>query len=85
MERRVLIEGICRKIGFSRTDIVEQNCFETVFKCWSNEAPHILIAPESMGEDDRVFAVSTHRNVMALRKGQSGSRKMGCGWNFTTI
>jgi hypothetical protein len=50
--------------------MVEQDRVEVVLEGRSHEAPHILVAAETMSENHRPGVVAPHGNVVTLPDGQ---------------
>jgi hypothetical protein len=50
--------------------MVEQHNFESVLECGSNEAPHIVVAAKSVGEDHGAFTRTPHLDIVAFKNGQ---------------
>jgi hypothetical protein len=51
----------------SRSDVVKQYDFVVVFEGGRHEAPHILIAPEAVCEQHRLFAFTKYPYVVSAK------------------
>jgi hypothetical protein len=49
-QARILLCVILGKVRFAAPDVVEKDDLEVLLKRWRNEAPHVLIAPEAVGQ-----------------------------------
>ena len=67
VERCILRRVVGGEIGLPGADMVEQHGPEIRLEGRRDEAPHVLIAAEAMGEDHRRLARPSHLDVVSLQ------------------
>src|ERR1700760_3057741 len=63
-QRRIFGAIISREVRTAGADVVEQHDLEIVLKLRRHEAPHVLVAAETMGEHHAPPASSAHVHVV---------------------
>ena len=65
VERRVALGVVRREVGLARADVVEQDDPVVVLERGRDEAPHVLVAAEAVGEQHRLRAARRNADVVA--------------------
>ena len=67
VERRVLRAIVGGNVGLPGADVVEEHHAMGVLERGGDQAPHVLIAPESVREHDRAVAAPENADVVSPR------------------
>jgi hypothetical protein len=66
LEVGIFIAAISGKVGAAGPDMIERHDSEILLECRRDEAPHVLIAAETMREEHGAVAAPTHLHIVAL-------------------
>jgi hypothetical protein len=75
IERAVLFAIVGSHIGPASADVIEQHDAEAVLEGRRHEAPHVLIAAETVREQHALVATAGDADVIALGDGHRSSRR----------